>query len=117
MTNSEYTSKVELDLQLDKPRKFRFNFGTMRRIEALTGKNTLRNEFYRNINATDFMAIALAGLEKDDPTLTMEKLEELMTPEFVNKLTAAISESVRRAVIGPQSEEKNATVPPSPAAE
>lgn len=106
MSNANSVSKIELPVELDRPRVFRFNLGVMRKIEQRTGKNTLRVDFYRDLSATDFSNIVLAGLEKDDATLTLEKLDDMLTPHMIQELTKVVGRAVSLALGGEDSEKK-----------
>lgn len=113
MSNANSVGKIELPVELDRPRTFRFNLGVMRKIEQRTGKNTLRVDFYRDLSATDFSNIVLSGLEKEDPTLTLEKLDEILTPTMIQEMSKVVGRAVGLALGGEEAEKKmEAPTPP-----
>lgn len=69
-----------VDVELDRPRKLKYDFKAMRLIEKETGKNTLNSKIWQEMNATDLSIFLWAGLKHEDPDLTVEQVEEILHP-------------------------------------
>jgi hypothetical protein len=92
----------EIEITLDKPRKFRLDFFALCKLEQKIGKSALRAIDWNDLGMNDTLLLLWAGLLSDDSTLTYEKVGELMAipgaiKQFVdirNKVMTGIAASV-----------------------
>jgi hypothetical protein len=100
-------------IMLDRPRFLVFNLNALIALEEVTGQNmldpsawdklfgTMRDEETQKVvgfrfSAKNVRALLYGGLLKDDPTMTLEKAGELVTPDNFGEVVAAILRAQNR---------------------
>lgn len=94
-----------IKVNLDKERNFNLNLDALIKIEEATGKSTLDGELFKKISAKDMKTIMWAGLQTEDPELTIDKVGELIKNINIMKLVSYVNAGVTEA-FGEQETEK-----------
>lgn len=108
-----------VDIELDRPRKLKYDFNALCEFEAVTGVNLLQPTSAEHPLAkpslSTLRAFLYAGLKHEDPTLTLFQAGDLLGDVGANYVMAKVSEAYTTAL--PKAEEgKGATPDPQPAA-
>ena len=77
----------EFFLELDRRRKLKFGFRAMRLIKEKVGDKDIRD--LENMAETEMPIVAWAGLNAEDPNLTIEQVEALLDDSIPERYTVA----------------------------
>ena len=112
----------EVTITLDRPRKFRLDFFALCKLEQKIGKSALRAIDWHDLGMNDTLLLLWAGLLSDDPTLTYEKVGDLMSvpgaikqfTEIKNQVMGGIESAVPPATGNTEGEDaKKKAIPPT----
>lgn len=86
-------------VKLDRERRLKYTFAAWRRLEELTGFSILRGnlKMARLESISFFSAMLFVGLLHEDPTLTQEQVEAMLSPADPARLIDPIWEAVTEA--------------------
>ena len=85
-------------VELDRKREIRFGFKAMRAVEAKFGKKAIEN--IGDMATTEMPALLLIGLQWEDKTLTLAKLEEMIDDTIPKINTIASIVLITLAAVG-----------------
>lgn len=89
MSGSEY-----VELTLDKPRKLRYTWRSIRRLHNEYGVNILDMKEESFTNPDTISKILWAGLVWDDPDLTVDALDDLIELRQLATISGKVSEAI-----------------------
>lgn len=95
----------EIEINIDKPRKFRLDFFALCKLEQKIGKSALRAIEWNDLGLHETSLLVWAGLLSDDPSLTYEDVGRLMSVPGAMKQFAEIKSRVMSGI--------EAAVPPA----
>ncbi len=102
MTNAEL-AQPEVELQLDKPRKFCIDFNALCVLEKITGRNALFDTtIWIKPDLNILRAIIFAGLTGNDPELTLHEVGKIMTnhPSVIQSAMQAATQMIQAIIDG-----------------
>ena len=89
----------EIEIQLDKKRKLIFDFNAICKLEEVTGKNALSGETWSSLSATDVRALLWGALLRDDPSLELSDVGQLITFQNLPVITEAIEKAFQASAV------------------
>ena len=80
-------------IELDKPRSWAYNMGTLRIFEETTGKSMMDIDWDKPY-ITDMLSLIYAGLKKADKEITMDFVEDNLDINQLESIFAAIEKVI-----------------------
>ena len=80
-------------IQLDKPRNWAYNMGTLRIFEEVTGKPMMGIDWNKPY-ITDMLSLIYAGLKKADKEITMDFVEDNLEIEQLESIFTEIEKVI-----------------------
>ncbi len=86
-----------IPIELDKPRNIKITFNTLKLIEKATGKNTLKQETWENMSASDMIDFLWACLVHEDKDLKAEDVGEMIHPGNMKQVSEILSKAFKES--------------------
>lgn len=116
-------SKPFILVDLDRPRKLRFDANALVALEEVLGRTiqeiipTEADRAAREVGFREMRALLWAGLLHDDPQITLTEAGKLLDLDRMGDIMGKVNEAIAAAFPQPEGEpSKNGTAPPEPGA-
>ena len=104
MSNAEKLSpNVKINIK-GVERELKFTLGAFRRLEMVTGKNSLNGEIWKNPGASEVVALVWAAL--NDSSLTIDDVGDMLELADSNSINSALTQAFQLAHCGSEKKSK-----------